>query len=191
MNSAAVPLGGLTAWQAMFDLGRLESGQRILITGASGGVGSLAVQEAKAKGAYVIGTASGRNEAFVRGLGADEFVDYTARPFEEAVKDMDVVFDAVGGDTFDRAFQTLRKGGTLVTSVAFPSEDKARDFGVTAVRVVCKANTRQLSALGDWVDAGKVHAHVAEVLPLADVKQAFALSETGRTRGKIVLRIAH
>ena len=188
-NAAAVPLGALTAWQAIFDLAHLSSGQRILITGASGGVGSLAVQLAKTKGAYVIGTASGRNEEFVRDLGADEFVDYTKQNFEEAVKDVDVVFDAVGGDTFARAFQTLKKGGFLVTLVEFPSEEKAQEFGVKAARVYCKPNAEQLAAISALVDEGRLKAHVATVLPLAEVKKAFQLSESGRTRGKIVLQI--
>lgn len=108
-NAAAVPLGALTAWQAIFDLANLSGGQRILIAGASGGVGSLAVQLAKAKGAYVIGLASGRNEEFVRDFGADEFVDYTKQNFEEVVKNVDIVLDAVGGETFGRSFETLKK----------------------------------------------------------------------------------
>jgi NADPH:quinone reductase-like Zn-dependent oxidoreductase len=189
-NAAAIPLGALTAWQAMFGLANLGSRQRILITGASGGVGSLAVQLAKSKGAHVIGTASGRNEKFVRDLGADEFVDYTKQNFEEVVNDVDVVFDLVGGDTFERAFQTLKKGGFLVTSVEFPSEEKAREFGVSAARVFCKPNAEQLAAISELVGAGKLKAHVATVLPLLEVKKAFQLSETGRTRGKIVLQIA-
>ena len=188
-NAAAVPLGALTAWQAIFDLAHLSTGQTILITGASGGVGSLAVQLAKAKGAYVIGTASGRNQEFVRDLGADEFVDYTKQNFEEVVKDVDVVFDAVGGDTFERAFQTLKKGGFLVTSVEFPSEEKAQEFGVKSARVHCKPNAEQLAAISALVDEGKLKAHVATVLPLVEVKKAFQLSESGRTRGKIVLQI--
>ena len=186
--AAAVPLGALTAWQAIFDLANLDRGQRLLITGASGGVGSLAVQLAKAKGAHVTGTASGRNEEFVRDLGADEFVDYTKQPFEEAVKDVDVVFDTVGGDTFQKAFHTLKKGGFLVTSVAFPA-DEAQGFGVRAARVQCKPDAGQLAAIRALVDAGKVKAHVATVLPLAEVKQAFQLSESRRTRGKIVLQV--
>ncbi|MEH2406046.1 NADP-dependent oxidoreductase [Nostoc sp.] len=188
-NAAAVPLGALTAWQAIFDLAHLSSGQQILITGASGGVGSLAVQLAKAKGAYVIGTASGRNEDFVRNLGADEFVDYTKQNFEAVVKDVDVVFDAVGGDTFEKAFKTLKKGGFLVTSVAFPSEEKAQELGVKAARVHCKPNADQLAAISALVDEGRLKAHVATVLPLVEVKKAFQLSESGRTRGKIVLQI--
>lgn len=189
LNTAAVPLGALTAWQAIFGLANLGGGQKILITGASGGVGSLAVQLAKEKGARVTGTASGDNEAFVRGLGVDEFVDYTKHPFEEVVKDVDVVFDTVGGDIFARAFQTLKKGGFLVTSVAFPS-DEAQKFGVRAARVQCKPNAEQLVAIRELVDAGKLRARVATVLPLAEVKQAFQLSEGGRPRGKVVLQVA-
>jgi NADPH:quinone reductase-like Zn-dependent oxidoreductase len=188
-NAAAIPLGALTAWQAMFDLANLSSGQTILITAASGGVGSLAVQIAKAKGAFVIGMASGRNEAFVRDLGADEFVDYTKQNFEEVVKDVDVVFDTIGGDTFERAFQTLKPGGFLVTAVQFPAEEKAREFGIKAARVYCKPNASQLAAIGKLVDEGKLTAHVSTALPLAEVKKALQLSESGRTRGKIVLQI--
>ena len=189
IQTAAVPLGALTAWQAMFDLARLTDGQRILITSTSGGVGSLAVQLAKDKGAHVTGLASGRNEAFVRGLGVDEFVDYETQAFEEVVKDVDVVFDTVGGDTFQRAFRTLKKGGFLVTSVAFP-KDEGQRYSVGVARVQCKPDAGQLVSIRELVDAGKLEAHVATVLPLEEVKQALALSAGGRTRGKIVLQIA-
>lgn len=194
VQAAAIPLAGLTAWQAIFDNGRLERGERILITGASGGVGTMAVQLAKNKGATVIATASGRNAEFVRSLGADEFIDYTAGPFEQSVRDVDVVFDAVGGDTFDRAFQTLRRGGRMVTSVAFPTEEKAKDkalaLGVTAVRVFCTPNRAELTELGGLVESGRVKPYVADVVPLSDIKRAFAMSESGRTRGKIVIQVA-
>lgn len=139
-SAAAIPIGALTAWQAMFDVAHLSSGQKILITGASGGVGSMAVQLAKAKGAFVIGTASGKNEQFVRDLGADEFVDYTKQNFEEIAKDMDVVFDTVGSDTQERAFQSLKQGGFLVSSAGTPSAEKAQEFGVAAAFVFCKSN---------------------------------------------------
>ena len=188
-EAAAIPIGALTAWQAMFDLANLSSGQRILITGASGGVGSMAVQLAKAKGAYVIGTASGRNEQFVRDLGADEFVDYTRQPFEEVVKDVDVVFDTVGGDTLERAFQTLKKGGFLVTSAQTPSEEKAKEFGVEAAWVFCKPNAGQLAEINQLIEEGKLKTNIETVLPLAEVKKAHQLSQSGRTRGKIVLQI--
>lgn len=188
-HAAAIPLGGLTAWQAMFDVAGLASGQRLLITSGSGGVGSLAVQLAKAKGVHVTAMASARNEAYVRGLGADEFIDYTAQPFEQVARDMDVVFDTVGGDTFERAFHTMRKGGFLVTSVAFPT-DQAQRHGVRVGRVQCKPNAKELAEMRDLVEGGRLVAYVAKVLPLSEVKEALALSEGGRTRGKIVLQIA-
>ncbi|HEY9768499.1 MAG TPA: NADP-dependent oxidoreductase [Coleofasciculaceae cyanobacterium] len=189
-EAAAIPIAALTAWQAMFDLANLSSGQRILITGASGGVGSMAVQLAKAKGAFVIGTASGKNEQFVRDLGADEFVDYTRQPFEEVIKDMDVVFDTVGGDTLERAFQTLKKGGFLVRSVQTPSEEeKARELGVEAAWVFCKPSAQQLVEISRLIDEGKLKIHIETVLPLPEVKKAHQLSQSGRTRGKIVLQI--
>ncbi len=187
VNAAAIPLGALTAWQAMFDTAHLESGQMVLITNTSGGVGSLAVQLAKSKGAHVTGLASGQNEAFVRSLGVDEFVDYKKQSFEEVVKNMDVVFDNVGGDTFQKALRTLRKGGVLATIVAFP-EEEAQQYGVEVARVQCKPNADELLCIRDLVDAGKLKAHVATVLPLEEVKQALELSATGRTRGKIVLQ---
>lgn len=189
VHAAAIPLGALTAWQAMFDVARLAGGQRLLVTNSSGGVGSLAVQLAKAKGVHVTAMASGRNEAYVRDLGADTFIDYTAQPFEQVAHDMDVVFDTVGGETFERAFQTLGKGGFLVTAVAFPKDESER-HSVGVARVFCKPDAGQLASIGELVDAGKVKAHVATVLPLAEIKEALALSEGGRTRGKIVLQIA-
>ncbi len=188
-EAAAIPIGALTAWQAMFDLANLSSGQRILIIGASGGVGSMAVQLAKAKGAIVIGTASGKNEQFVRDLGADEFVDYTRQPFEEVVKDVDVVFDTIGGDTQERAFQTLKKGGFLVTSAQTPSEEKAKEFGTEAAFVFCKPNAGQLTEINRLIEEGKLKIHIETILPLTEVKKAHQLSQSGRTRGKIVLQV--
>ena len=189
-EAAAIPIAALTAWQSIFDLANLQNGQRILITGASGGVGSFAVQFAKAKGAFVIGTASGRNEDSVRSLGADEFFDYTAQSFEEVVKDVDVVFDTVGGDTQERAFQTLKKGGFLATSAGTPSAEKAEEFGVKAEFVFCKPNAHQLAEINALIEDGKLKIHIETVLPLTEIKRAHQLSQTGRTRGKIVLTIA-
>ena len=188
IHAAATPLGALTAWQAMFDVAGLRSGQRLLITNSSGGVGSLAAQIAKAKGAHVTAMSSARNEAFVRSLGVDAFIDYTTQPFEQVARDMDVVFDTVGGDTFQRAFQTLKKGGFLVTAVAFP-KDEAEHWGVGVARVQCTANAEQLLAIGELADAGRLRAFVATTLSFSDIRQALELSEGGRTRGKIVLRI--
>ena len=189
VDAAALPLGALTAWQAMFGLAGLAAGQRMLITSGSGGVGSLAIQIAKVAGAHVTAMASGHNEAFVRALGADAFIDYTAGPFEEQARRMDVVFDTVGGDTYKRAFTTLKPGGFLVTAVAFPTEYDDRQ-GIRVARVSCKPDAAQLAAIGALVEEGRLKPQVATVLSLAEVGESLALSEAGRTRGKIVLRIS-
>ena len=186
-DAAAVPVGALTSWQAIFDTANLQGGQRILITGASGGVGSMAVQLAKAKGAFVIATASGKNEEFVRSLGADEFVDYTREKFEERVREVDVVYDTVGGDTLERSFGTIRRGGSLVITVMPPSNEKAQNFGIRASMIGVQPSGQQLREINRLIDAGKLKTHIATVLPLAQVAKAHQLSESGRTRGKIIL----
>ena len=188
-NAAAIAVGALTSWQAILSLGNLTSGQKILIHGASGGVGSMAVQLAKAKGAYVIGTASGKNEEFVKSLGADEFVDYKKEKFEDVVKEVDVVFDTIGGETQERSFRVLKKGGFLVTAVQPPSEDLAKKFGVKAAMVSVQPNAKQLAEIAKLSEKGRLKTHVETVLPFSEVKKAHELSESGRTRGKIVLAI--
>ena len=187
-TAASVPVAALTAWQGIFDHGELASGQRILITGASGAVGSMAVQLAKNKGAYVIGTGSGRNEEFVRKLGADEFIDYKKAKFEDKVSGVDVVFDTVGGDTQQRAFQTLKRGGVLVSTVSPPSAEKSKEFGVTVAMVVMMAKGDQLAKINRLVESGKLKVRVATVLPLTEVKKAHQLSSSGHADGKIILR---
>ena len=187
-HAAAIPLAGLTAWQAMFDLGKLSAGQKILITAAAGGVGSLAVQLAKAKGAIVTGLASGNNEDFVRALGADDFVDHTKQPFDEVITDMDVVFDAVGGDTFERAFKCVKKGGSIITAVAFPTPEQGAQYGVMVSRVYCQSNPDELGEISQLVAANKLKSYVSQVFPLEQVGTAHKLSKQGRTRGKIILQ---
>jgi len=186
-NAAAVPVGALTSWQAIFDTADLQNGQRILITGASGGVGSMAVQLAKAKGAFVFATASGKNEQFVRSLGADEFVDYTRERFEDRVHEVDVVYDTVGGDTLERSFRTIRRGGCLVTTVMPPSSEKAENSGIHASMIGVEPSGQQLREINRLIAAGRIKTYVATVLPLAEVRKAHQLSESGRTRGKIIL----
>ena len=187
-TAASMPVAALTAWQGIFDHGELASGQRILITGASGAVGSMAVQLAKNKGAYVIGTGSGWNEEFVRKLGADEFIDYKKAKFEDKVSGVDVVFDTVGGDTQERAFQTLKRGGVLVSTVSPPSAEKSKEFGVTVAMVVMMAKGDQLAKINRLVESGKLKVRVATVLPLTEVKKAHQLSSSGHADGKIILR---
>lgn len=186
--AAALPLVSLTAWQALFDTANLSSGQRVLIHRAAGGVGHIAVQLAKWKGAYVIGTASSRNEAFLRDLGADEFIDYETTPrFDEVVSDIDVVFDMVGSETRKHSWGTLKKNGILVSIVGPPSEETAASHGVRAAHMLVKPNRGQLEQLAALVDKGHVKPVIDTVFPLAETAQAHRLSEQGHVRGKIVL----
>ncbi|MEP6903464.1 MAG: NADP-dependent oxidoreductase [Actinomycetota bacterium] len=187
-HAAAIPVGALTSWLAIFTTANLQSGQKILIHAASGGVGSMAVQLAKAKGAYVFATSSGKNEEFVKSLGADEFIDYTKTKFETVAKDVDVVLDTIGGETQEHSFQTLKKGGFLVSTVAPPSAELIEQFGVKAEMIQSNPNGEILAEIAKLVEAGKVKAHIETVLPLAEIKKAHELSESGKTRGKIILQ---
>jgi NADPH:quinone reductase-like Zn-dependent oxidoreductase len=188
-QAAALPVAGMTAWQALFDRGGLEREQTALIAGAAGGVGHLAVQFAKLAGARVIGTGSSRNRDFVLGLGADEYVDYTQQDVAEAVRDVDVAFDTVGGETTQALVATVREGGVLVTIAAAPPEDAARERGIRAELLIMQPNRAHLERIAGLVAAGDVHVEIAEVLPLRDAARAHELSESGHTRGKIVLTV--
>jgi NADPH:quinone reductase-like Zn-dependent oxidoreductase len=188
-QAAALPVAGMTAWQALFDRGRLERGQTALIAGAAGGVGHLAVQFAKFAGARVIGTGSSRNRDFVLGLGADEYVDYTQQDVGEAVSAVDVAFDTVGGDTTQALVPTLREGGILVTIANAPPEQAARARGGRAELLVQSPSSEQLARIAELVAGGEVRVEISDVLPLTEVKRAHELSESGHTRGKIVLTV--
>jgi NADPH:quinone reductase-like Zn-dependent oxidoreductase len=188
-QAAAIPVAGLTAWQALFDRGGLERGQTVLIAGAAGGVGHFGVQFAKRAGARVIGTGSSRNREFVLGLGADEYVDYTQQDVADAVAGVDLAFDTVGGETTQSLVPTVREGGTLVTIAAAPPEEAARERGVRAELLVMSPTSEQLAHVADLVAGGDVRVELAEVLPLTEVQRAHALSETGHVRGKIVLTV--
>lgn len=188
-HAAALPLAGLAAWQSLVSVAALERGQRVLIHAAAGGVGSLAVQLAKARGAYVIATASARNHDFLRDLGADEIVDYTTMRFEELAPDMDVVLDTIGGDTQARSWRTLKRGGVLVSLASPPPAGLAAQHGVRAAFVFVEPNAAHLAELAALVDAGKLKPILETVLPLTEARRAHALSEGGHMRGKIVLEI--
>jgi len=189
IKAAAIPLAGLTAWGALFDTGKLSAGQKILIHGAAGGVGSLAVQFAKWKGAHVIGTASSDNQKFLHEIGADESVDYKKTRFEDLVHDVDMVLDPIGGDTQNRSWQVLKKGGILVSLVQRPSESEAAKFGVRQAHVFIQPNASQLTHIAELIDEGKVHPIVNKVFPLAEAGKAQEFSKAGHARGKIVLRV--
>jgi NADPH:quinone reductase-like Zn-dependent oxidoreductase len=190
-QAAAIPVAGMTAWQALFDRGGLERDQTAVIAGAAGGVGHFAVQFAKNAGARVIGTGSSRNRDFVLGLGADEYVDYTEQDVGEAVSDVDVALDTVGGETTESLLPTLREGGVLVTIANAPPEEAARERGARAELLVMSPSSEQLARIAELVAAGEVHVEITEVLPLteAEVQHAHELSESGHTRGKIVLTV--
>jgi NADPH:quinone reductase-like Zn-dependent oxidoreductase len=190
VHSAAIPIVASTAWQALFDWAALGEGQRILIHGAAGGVGSFAVQLAKWKEAYVIGTASGRNQAFLRELGVDQAIDYEQTRFEDVVHDMDVVLDTIGGDTQTRSWKVLKKGGILVSIVGPPPSDEAAKYGVRSAYFAAQPNASQLAEIAKLVDAGKIYPIVDTVLPLAEARHAHELAEKGHAPGKIVLKVA-
>ena len=171
-------------------MAQLRAGQKVLIHAAAGGVGNFAVQLAKAKGAYVIGTASSKNQAFLGELGVDQAVDYQKTRFEDAVRDVDVVLDTVGGETQERSFKVLKKGGILVSLVQPPSQESATKYGVRALFYGGHASSSDLAEIAKLIDDGKVKPVVETVLPLADARRAHELSETGHARGKIVLKVS-
>ena len=190
VQAAAVPVAGVTAWQALFEVAQLRAGQKVLIHAAAGGVGSFAAQFAKARGAHVIGTASSTNQAFLRELGVDKAVDYQTTRFEDVVRDVDVVLDAIGGDTQERSFKVLKKGGILVSIVQPPSQELATKYGVRALFYGAHASSSDLAEIAKLIDSGKVKTVVETVLPLADARRAHELIQSGHTRGKIVLKAA-
>jgi NADPH:quinone reductase-like Zn-dependent oxidoreductase len=188
-RAAAVPLSGLTAWQALFDHAKLSSGDRVLIHGAAGGVGTWAVQFAHWRGAHVIGTASRGKHAFLRELGADEILDYTAVRFEDNVRDVDVVLDTVGGDTLERSWGILRKGGVLVTVAGDVPDEKAIKYGVRGVSFLVHPNRSQLKQISQLIDAGTVRPIVEAVFPLHRARDAYERGLLGHNRGKLVLQV--
>lgn len=189
IHSGAVPLAALTAWQSLFELADLKFGQTVLIHAAAGGVGHFAVQFARWKGAKVVGTASAGNESFVRDLGADEVIDYRTTRFEEAVQDTDVVLDTIGGDTQQRSWRVLKKGGILVATLGISSPEAGRQVGVRGEGVRVHPDAAQLSQIAALIDAGNLNPAVTTILPLAEAARANELSQTGHVKGKIVLRV--
>jgi NADPH:quinone reductase-like Zn-dependent oxidoreductase len=179
----------MTAWQALFDRGRLQRGQSAVIAGAAGGVGHLAVQLAKHAGGIVTGIGSAHNKDFVVGLGADRYVDYTREAPADALNDADLAFDTVGGDVTAQVLATVRVGGVLVVIASAPPEQEARERGVRVEPLVMSAAPDQLTALAELVATGEVRVEIARTLPLAEVAEAHRMSEAGHTRGKIVLAV--
>jgi NADPH:quinone reductase-like Zn-dependent oxidoreductase len=188
-QAAALPVAGGTAWQGLYDRGGLQAGQTALIAGAAGGVGHLAVQFAKHTGTRTMGIGSSRNRDFVLGLGADEYVDYTQRDVAEAASGVDLAFDTVGGGVTASLLSTVREGGVLIT-IAGAAPDEAAQRGVRAEMFSSDAGREELAQIAELVAAGEVRVEIAQRFPLDEVAQAHALSESGHTRGKIVIEIA-
>ena len=190
VDASSVPLAALTAWQALIDVGKIDKGQTVLIHGGSGGVGSFAIQIAKARGARVIATASTANQDLLKQLGADVAIDYTKEKFEEIAHDVDFALLPVGGETMSRTYGVMKKGGTIATLIsrADPAELKKR--GIRGVPIFSHPYATELSEITKLIDAGKIKSVVSQVLPLTDASKADAQAETHHTRGKIVLKIA-
>jgi NADPH:quinone reductase-like Zn-dependent oxidoreductase len=190
VHAAALPLVGLTAWQSLVETADVRPGQRVLVHAAAGGVGHVAVQIAKARGAHVIGTASAAKHDFVRSLGADEVVDYTRVDFASVVRDVDVVFDTVGGDIGIRSVPTVKPDGIIVTILWPTLPDLAAAAGdVRTAAVLVEPDRHGMLALADLVERGLLRAEVEATLPLADAARAHERIENGRTTGKIVLTL--
>lgn len=189
VQAGAVPLAALTAWQGLFTHGHLEAGQRVLIQGGSGGVGHFAIQFAKVKQAEVITTASAAHSGLLRQLGADQVIDYEAQRFEEAVADVDLVFDLIGGEVQERSWQVLKKGGLLVSTLNEPSKEKAAAAGARGMRYTVTESGEDLAAIVELIDAGKVRPVVAKTYQLQQAAAAQQFLEREHPAGKIVLSI--
>jgi NADPH:quinone reductase-like Zn-dependent oxidoreductase len=190
MQAASVPLAALTAWQGLFTHGALKGGQRVLIHGASGGVGPFAVQFAKVAGAKVFATASAETRAFVEGLGADRFIDYHAERFEDVADDVDLVYDLIGGETEERSWQVLKRGGTLISTVHQPDAAKAGAAGVTAKRYTAQPDGQQLKEIAGLIDDGRVRVAIDKVFPLEEAAEAERHLKDDHVVGKVVLTMA-
>ena len=190
VEAAGVPLAALTAWQALIDTAKLSAGQTVLIHGGSGGVGSFAIQIAKARGAKVIATASTANQDLLKQLGADVAIDYTTTRFEDVAKDVDVVLDSVGKDTLVRSYGVVKRGGFIATLVAQPDQAELDKHGIRGAPISVKPNSDELTEITKLIEQKKIKPVISQVLPLTDAVKAQEQAATHHTRGKIVLKIA-
>jgi NADPH:quinone reductase-like Zn-dependent oxidoreductase len=189
VEAAAVPVVAMTAWQALVDTAKLSGGQTVLIHGGSGGVGSFAIQIAKARGAKVITTASTANQDFLKQLGADVAIDYTKQKFEDVAKDVDVVLDSIGRDTLARSYAVVKKGGIIVSLVARPKESELEKHGIRGTPLNAEPNSEELAEIGRLIDNKKIKVIVSQTFPLSEAMKAQEQVATGHTRGKIVLKV--
>lgn len=188
-ESASLPLVGVSAVQALTEHIKLKQGQKIFIHGGAGGIGTVAIQIAKNIGAYVATTATGEGIDYVKDLGADEVIDYKTQDFSEILSEYDAVFDAVGGDDFNKSFTILKKDAVAVTMIAEPDEARAQELGITVVRQSTHVTTDHLVVLAKLVEEGVVTPHVDAVFSLSEIQKAFELRESGAVKGKVVIEI--
>lgn len=186
VQSAVVPISALTAWQGLTERAKLAKGQRVLIHGAAGGVGTFAVQFARERGAHVVATASSANLDFVREVGAHEVIDYRKTRFQDLVRDMDVVFDGVGGETLESSWSVLKPGGAVVT---YATQSGAATARARKAFMLVRADGPQLSDIARMIDTGRLRVFVAAVFPLSEAREAYARAQHGGARGKIALRV--
>ncbi len=189
INAAALPLVGVSAIQALEDHMKLNSGQKVLIHGGSGGIGSVAIQLAKALGAYVATTVSTGQEDFVKALGADEIIDYKTQDFGTMLTDFDGVYDTVGGETYTKSFVVLKKGGTIVTMIEQPDKELDKQHDVTTIQQSTQITNEKLAHLAALVDAGTIKVQLDKVFSLDQAKEAFSYLETGHPKGKVVVAV--
>lgn len=189
IEAASMPLVGVSAIQALEQHMRLQKGQKILIHGGAGGIGSIAIQVAKNIGAYVAATVSSKDIEFVKELGADEVIDYTKEKFEDKLSDLDGVYDTVGGDTTDRSFKVLKKGQVLVSMMGESKKELAKEYGVIVIGQNTNTNTENLQRLKELIELGVVKPEIDRVFPLEKTSEAFGYVETGHPRGKVVIEI--
>ncbi|WP_347861901.1 NADP-dependent oxidoreductase [Salimicrobium sp. PL1-032A] len=190
-EGAAVPLAGQTAWQCLTDVTNVQKDEKVLIQAGAGGVGSYAIQFAKEKGAYVATTGSTENVDFLKSLGADEVIDYTKEDFTDVLNDYDVVFDMLGGDILDQAFDVLKDGGRLVTIAGQPDEEKAKEKNVETTSFWLQPTGKDMKEIADLMEEGKVKSHIGHRYPLTEqgLRDAHELSETHHAKGKIVINV--
>jgi NADPH:quinone reductase-like Zn-dependent oxidoreductase len=188
-EAAGLPLVGVSAWQSLIETMRLTQGQKILIHGGAGGIGSMAIQLAKHLGAYVTTTVSSNDKKFVKDLGVDEVIDYKAQKFEDLLHDYDAVFDTIGGETYKKSFKVLKRGGIIVSMLEQPDQGLMEKFGVKSIMQFTQVNKERLTKLAKWVDQDNIHVNVEKTFPLEDANKALDYQKEVHPRGKIVLTI--